>query len=76
MNLFHYKHREDWGHDYYLTLFQVGRWALIQSCFYTAVYGRKYPYLNITLGSGRLIHISFSWFIFGFSIEFISRSWF
>lgn len=76
MKLFHYKHREDYGHDYYLTLLQVGRWCLFQSCFYTAVFGRNFPYLSIVMGSSRLFYLSFSFWKIGFTIEFLARSWF
>jgi hypothetical protein len=40
------------------------------------VYGRVFPYFNLTLGSGRLVAISFQIWYVGFTVEFISRAWF
>lgn len=76
MKLIQFRHQEDYGHDFYLTLLQVKRWCLVQSCFSTAVYARSFPYLNITMGSGRLFGFSFQVLWFGVTIELISRSWF
>jgi hypothetical protein len=76
MKVFQYRSREDYGFDYYITLIQVKRWCLIQSCFATSIYGGKFPYLNITMGGGRLIAINFDIWKIGVCVELISRSWF
>ncbi len=76
MKVFNFKHREDFGHDFYFTFFKVGRWALLQLCVYTAEYGRRFPYLNITMGAGRLFEVCFSFWKVGFNFEFICKSWF
>lgn len=76
LKIFDFKVREDYGRDIYLTLLQLNRWCLVQSCFSSFVYPAKWPYLNITLGSSKLFHISFQWLHFGFTMEFISRPWF
>lgn len=76
MNIFKYRHEEDFGDNFYITIIQIKRWCLIQSCFCTAVYGRGFPYVNITLGGGRLFAINFDFWKVGMCVEFISRSWF
>jgi hypothetical protein len=76
MKLITFKHREDFGHDLYIILLQVKRWCLVQSCFSTIEYSRSLPYFNLTMGSGRLISVSFQIWIVGFTIELVSRSWF
>jgi hypothetical protein len=76
MNLIKIKLQEDYGHDLYVTLFQVKNWCIMQSCFSKMVYGRVCPYFNLTLGSGRLVAISFQIWYVGFTVELISRAWF
>jgi hypothetical protein len=76
MKLVSFRKDNDWGKDYYLTILQIKRWCLIQSCFTFAVYGGRFPYFNITMGGGRLIAISFDVLKYGFCVEIISRSWF
>lgn len=70
------KHREDFGHDFYLTIARYRNFCLFQGCFYTAVYGRIFPYLSVTLGSGRLLEISFSFYKIGFNLSFLTLWWF
>ncbi len=74
--LFRLCKKGDYGKDYHFNLLEVGNWCLIQSCFTIGMYGRSWPYLNITLGSGRLFSVSFQFWRFGVIIELISRSWF
>jgi hypothetical protein len=76
MKLFEFKHQEDYGHDVYITLLKVRRWCLIQTCFSTMEYGRAWPYLNITLGYGRMFGFTFEVLSVGISFEVLSRSWF
>jgi hypothetical protein len=76
MRLFRYLNRGGYGKDYHLNLIEIGGWCLIQSCFTIGVFGRYFPYLNITMGSGRLLGISVQVWRFGIVIEFLSRSWF
>lgn len=76
MKLFQFNHREDYGHDCYVTFVVIKQWCLIQSCFSTMVYGRSWPYLNIAFGSGRLFSFNFQVWNVGICIELISRSWF
>ena len=76
MKLVEFRHRSDYGHDYYINILKMGRWYLFQSCFSVSEYGRGFPYFNITMGGGRLIYIAFDVLKVGFCVEFICRSWF
>ncbi len=76
MKLFKFKCVEDYGKEFYLDIFRINNWCLIQSCFLIGHYGRWFPYLNITLGSGRLLGINFQIWRFGATMEFVSRTWF
>ena len=76
MKLIKLKHRWDYGHDFYVTLIKFEKWCLFHGCFYTAVYGRRFPYLNIVMGSGRLLEIDFSFYKFGFNFSFLTMWWF
>ena len=76
LKLFKLKYEEDYGHNFYVTLIQIKRWCLVQSCFCTAVYGKGFPYLNLTLGGGRLIAVNFDFWKIGMCVELFSRSWF
>ena len=72
MKLIQFKHREDFGHDFYITLFRFKEGYLFQGCFYTAEYGRKFPYFSLVMGSGRIFEINFSFLKFGFRLSFIA----
>jgi len=76
MKLIKFKHRWDYGHDFYVTLLKFEKWCVFHGCFYTAVYGRTFPYLNIVMGSGRLLEIDFSFYKFGFNLSFLTMWWF
>jgi hypothetical protein len=76
MKLIDIHQRKDYGRDIYFILLQIKSWCLIQSCFHLMLYGRSFPYLNISFGSGRLLGINFQVLSFGFTVEFLSRSWF
>lgn len=76
MKFIEFKYQEDFGHDLYIHICKVKGWCLIQSRFSTMVYGRSWPYLNITMGSGRMLGISFQVLWFGVTFEIITRSWF
>ena len=76
LRIFECRHREDFGHDLYIHFFCVYNWCLIRSCFSTLEYGCRFPYFNLIMGSGRLLGISFQFLNIGFTVEFLSRSWF
>jgi len=76
MKLIQFKHREDYGHDFYITLLRFKHWCVFQGCFYTAVYGRRFPYFSLVMGSGRILEVSFSFLNFGFTLSFLTLWWF
>ena len=76
LRIFDVRTQNDYGKDLYLTLFQLNNWCLIQSCFSTFHYPAKWPYFSLTMGSGRLLGVGFQWITIGFTVEFISRTWF
>jgi hypothetical protein len=76
MKLINVKLIEDYGKDLYIILIQVKGWCFIQSCFSFNDYQRSFPYLNITMGSGRLFEINLDVGKIGLCISFFTRSWF
>lgn len=75
MELIKIKTQDDYGKDFFLTLLKIKNWCMIQVCLSMMVYGRSLPYLNITLGSGRLFGFNFQIWKFGICIELLSRCW-
>lgn len=76
MKLIKFSYCEDYGHNFYLTILRFNEWCVFHGCFYTAMYGRTFPYLNIIVGSSRLLEINFSFFNIGFNLSFFTRWWF
>ena len=82
MNLFNYKHREDFGHDWYVQLLNTGKhvpkfmknWSLLQASVSWNDYP-GWPYLQITFGSNGLFSILFWAYKFGLDIDILSRTW-
>jgi len=76
MKLIEFRVQEDFGKDIYIHLLVIKRWCLFQSCLSFMEYGRSWPYLNITMGSGRLFGLSFQVLWFGITFEIFTRNWF
>jgi hypothetical protein len=74
MNLFKFKHREDFGHEWYVQILTVKRRSLLQVSVSWNDQA-SWPYLQITSGSGTALGILFWGYKFGFDIDFISRTW-
>jgi hypothetical protein len=74
MSLIKFKHREDFGHEVYVQLFNFKRWSLLQLSVSWNDYP-SFPYLQITMGSNGLLGILFWAYKFGFDIDVISRTW-
>ena len=82
MNLINFKHREDFGHDWYVQLLNTGRhvpkfmknWSLIQASVSWNDYP-GWPYLQITFGSNGFFSILFWVYKFGLDIDILSRTW-
>lgn len=76
MKILDFKIQDDFGRDIYLIILKYRNWCLLQCCFSWMEYGGIFPYLNITMGSGRLFYITFNVLKCGLAINFLGRSWF
>lgn len=72
MKLIQFKTREDFGRDFYITLLKCKGGCAFQGCFYTAEYGRKFPYFSLVMGAGRIFEVNFSFLNFGFRLTFFA----
>jgi hypothetical protein len=82
MNLIKFKHREDFGDDWYVQILNTGRHfpkiLKNRSLLQVSVGWNDYPgwpYLQITFGSNGLLGILFWVYKFGLDIDFCSRTW-
>jgi hypothetical protein len=74
MSIIKFKHREDFGHDYYVQVLNIRKWSLLQVSVSWNDYA-SLPYLQITFGSNGFFSI-LSWvYKFGFDVDLISRTW-
>ena len=74
MNLINFKHREDFGHEWYVQVLNIKGWSLLQaSVSWTEFPG--WPYIQIKSGSGSTLSILFWAYKFGFDIGIIERTW-
>ena len=74
MNLIKFKHREDFGHEYYVQILNIKRKSLLQ----VSVSWNdepSWPYIQIQSGGGTVLSILFWVYKFGFDIDFISHTW-
>jgi len=72
--LLNLKHREDFGHDYYVQILNVKNWSLLQ----VSVSWNDYPslpYLQVTSGSNGLLGFLFWAYKFGLDVDILSRTW-
>ena len=74
MKLISFKHREDFGHDWYIQVLHTKQWALFQASISWMDYP-SWPYLQIKSGSGSALSILFWAYRFGFDIGIIERTW-
>jgi len=74
MTLFQFKHRYDFGHDWYVQVLFTKRWALLQVSVSWNDFP-AWPYLQITLGSNGLFGILFWAYKFGLDVDILSRTW-
>jgi hypothetical protein len=74
MNLIQFKHRYDFGHEYYVQVMNIKRWSLFQ---FSVSWNDcpSWPYIQITSGSGTALGILFWAYKFGFDIDVLSRTW-
>ena len=74
MNLIKFKHREDFGHEWYVQILTVKCRSLLQASVSWNDYP-SWPYIQITSGSGTALGILFWVYKFGFDIDLFSRTW-
>jgi hypothetical protein len=74
MNLIQFKHRYDFGHEYYVQVMNIKRWSLFQ---FSVSWNDcpSWPYIQITSGSGTTLGILFWAYKFGVDIDVLSRTW-
>ena len=74
MKLISFKHREDYGHEWYVQVFHTKRWALLQASVSWNDYA-GWPYIQIKSGTGTLLSIMFWVYRFGFDIGVCEHTW-
>jgi len=74
MKLINLKHREDFGHDYYVQILNVKNWSLLQASVSWNDYP-SWPYIQIKSGTGSTLSILFWAYKFGLDVDILSRTW-
>ena len=74
MNLINFKHREDYGHDWYVQILNLKGWSLLQASISWNDFP-SWPYIQIKSGSGSTLSILFWAYKFGFDIGILERTW-
>ena len=69
--------REDYGKEYFLFLFLTEKYSLLQVSFDVGEYGSwiEFPYLQISMGYGKLFSFLFSVGKLGFTFDIAGRNW-
>jgi len=77
MKLFNFGTRQDYGTEYYMTVLTTKSYSLLQVAFDIGEYGGwiEWPYLQISMGYGRLFSFLFSLGKLGFSFDICGRNW-
>ena len=77
MRLFNCGVRDDYGKEYYFSLFIGKRYSLLQAAIDYGEYGKwiELPYLQISMGYGRLLSVLFSIGRVGFTFDIAGRNW-
>jgi hypothetical protein len=68
------KHREDFGHEWYVQILNIKRWSLLQVSVSWNDYP-SWPYLQMRSGSGDVLSIIFWVYKFGLDIDLMGRTW-
>ena len=69
--------RKDYGQEYCLSLFLTERYSLLQVAFDIGEYGSwiEFPYLQISMGYGKLFSFLFTLGRLGFSFDIAGINW-
>ena len=74
MKLINFKHREDFGHDWYVQVLTIKNWSLLQVSVSWNDYP-GWPYIQIKSGTGSTLSILFWAYKFGLDVDILSRTW-
>ena len=74
MKLITFKHRYDYGHDWYVQILHTKRYALLQASVSWNDYA-SWPYLQIKSGSGSVFSLIFWVYRFGIDFGFLEHTW-
>jgi len=74
VNLITFKHREDYGNEYYIQVLHSKYWALLQASVSWNDYA-SWPFIQVKSGTGTLLSIMFWVYKFGFDIGVCERTW-
>ena len=77
MRLIQFGERNDYGKEWYMTLLTTNRYSLLQVAIDYGEYGKwiEFPYLQISMGYGRLFSFLFSIGRVGFTFDIAGRNW-
>jgi len=77
MKLIQFGCREDYGKEYYMTILTTKKYSLLQMSFDVGEYGNwiEFPYLQISMGYGKLFSFLFSLGKLGFTFDIAGRNW-
>lgn len=74
MKLFKFKHREDFGHEWYVQILNTKNWSLLQVSVSWNDFP-SWPYIQIKSGTGSTFSLLFCAYKFGLDIDILSRTW-
>ena len=74
MKLIEFKHRYDFGHDWYFRALTIKGWALLQVSVSWSDFP-SWPYVQIKSGSGSTLSLLVWVHKFGLDFDILSRTW-
>ncbi len=74
MRLISFKHREDYGHEWYVQVLHNKRWALLQASVSWNDYA-SWPFAQVKSGMGTLLSIMVCVYKLGFDIGICEHTW-
>ncbi len=74
MKLINFKHREDFGHDWYVQVLNVKNCSLLQVSVSWNDWP-SWPYIQIKSGSGSTLSLLFWAYKFGLDVDILARTW-
>ena len=77
MKLIKFGKRSDYGTEYYMSVLTTKKYSLLQMQFDIGEYGGwiEWPYLQITMGFGKLFSFMLSVGRLGFAFDLCGRNW-